>query len=375
MREADDGAVRRSMGLISIDTSGPTAAHVPPNARLGSAPGLQALREPSPRLGFTARPILQRSPPGSWPRALRGAALPGVATLALHAAFAAAFLYLLSFHDPEQVREVEIPVEVVSAMPETPKPVAVPPPPKPPAPDPLRQALAQPTAPDPKPPAPPAVQPTALAASEPKLTATLPPLAAAPPEPMRAATQDRENRSANVEPDVEKVDQAIREAHPQEMPRTLTTSDPAAVFAVPPPAEADPTEKPAPPIPAKAPSESEKLAAALPMDVSAMPMSFRAVLSGNGAQVSAAYKGLVYGKFNHGAEIVEQARRQHLKGQVIVAFSIDDAGKLKELSVLQSSGRAAVDALGLEMIRSAAPFPPPPPDAQRSFTPALTFGD
>ncbi len=81
--------------------------------------------------------------------------MPTIATVAVHAGFAIAFLYLLAFRDPEPSREVEIPVEVVSAMPEAPKPTA--PPPKPPAPDPLRQALKPPVAPDPKPPAPPAV--------------------------------------------------------------------------------------------------------------------------------------------------------------------------------------------------------------------------
>ena len=59
----------------------------------------------------------------------------------------------------------------------------------------------------------------------------------------------------------------------------------------------------------------------------------------------------------------------------MVSFSIDDEGQLKDLSVLQTSGNAALDALGLAMIRAAAPFPPPPPDAQRAFTPALTFGE
>ena len=366
------------MGLISIDTPGPTAADVPPDVRLGTAAALQALREPIPRLAFTARHILQQGRPATWRRSLRAASLPSLATLVIHGVFAAAFFYLLSFRDPEQSREVEIPVEVVAAMPEA----AAPPAPaparsKPPVPDPVRPPLAPSPAPDPKPPAPPAVQPTVLAAPKPEAAATLPPLAVPPPEPTRAATQDRQVEQANIVPDGETVDRAIREARPATMPRVLTTSDPKASFVVPPPAEPrpDPTGTPAPPIPAKAPSESDKLAAALPMDVSALPLSFRAVLSGNGAEVSTAYKGLVYGKFNHGAEIVDQARRQHLKGQVIVAFSIDAAGKLKDLSVLQSSGDAAVDALGLEMIRTAAPFPPPPPDAQRSFTPALTFGD
>ena len=161
------------------------------------------------------------------------------------------------------------------------------------------------------------------------------------------------------------------------MPDVLTTADPKATFTVPakPEPKPEPDPKPSPAVPAKVPSETDKLAAALPMDTSAMPSSFRAVLSGTGTFVSAAYKGVVFGRLGRDPGIAEKARRQHLKGQVLVSFSIDDDGHLKNLSVLQTSGNAALDALGLAMIRAAAPFPPPPPDAQRAFTPALTFGE
>jgi protein TonB len=206
--------------------------------------------------------------------------------------------------------------------------------------------------------------------------AAAPKLVAPPPEPARAATQDRDAKPANLAPDEDRTESATHEARPADVPRTLATSAADASFAVPAPLppKPDPLPKPAPPVVKKVPSEADKLAAALPMDTSAMPMSFRSVLAGNGAQVSAAYKGLVYGRFNRNPAIAERAQRQNLKGQVIVAFTIDDTGKLSQLAVVQSSGNADVDALGLEMIRSAAPFPPPPPEAQRSFTPALSFG-
>ena len=260
----------------------------------------------------------------------------------------------------------------------------------------LQQALAAPVAPDAHPPAPPRAQP--IAPDPPKTAAPERPQAAppspappptsgnpaggtagpklveAPPEPTRAATDTKPDKPANLEPDLKQVDEATHEARPAEVPRTLSTTDAKAAFAVPAPLppKPNPVAKLTAPVPTRTPSATDKLAAALPMDLAAMPLSFRNVLSGNGAQVSAAYKGLVYGRFNR--DIAEQAQRQHLKGQVIVAFSIGDTGEIVDLSVVQSSGNAALDALGLEMIRSAAPFPPPPPEAQRSFTPAFSFG-
>ena len=420
-----------------IDTRGPVAPDVPPDARLEDARHLQALHVPSPRLDLTPRHILQQPRALSWGERASRAARALVAAALVHAGFAVAFVYLLSFRDTVPPREVELPVEIVTLPPEPPKPAppkpaapkgdaresggtsgsgskgapgkgdaGKPDTPKPDTPKPdgarpsptqaLQQALAAPVAPDPHPPAPPRVQPVApdpatpAAPDRPQAAkpAPAPPpssrdpagggagpkLVEAPPEPTRAATDSKTDKPANLEPDLKQVDAATHEARPAEVPRTLATSDPQAAFAVPAPLppKPNPVEKPAAPIPARTPSATDKLAAALPMDLSAMPLSFRNVLSGNGAQVSAAYKGLVYGRFNR--DIAERAQRQHLKGQVIVAFSIGDTGEIVDLSVVQSSGNAALDDLGLEMIRSAAPFPPPPPEAQRSFTPAFSFG-
>ena len=404
---------------------------MPPDARLEDARHLQALHDPSPRLDLTPRHILQQPPTLTRAvRVVRAMRSLGVAAL-VHLGFAAAFVYLLSFRDAVPPREVELPVEIVTLPAEPPKPA----PPKgdaresggpkgsgskgdakdegkadarpkadaskadaarPSPTEALQQAVAAPVAPDPHPPAPPRVQP--VAPDPPKTAAPERPQAAkpspapppasgnpaggtagpklveAPPEPTRAATDTKPDKPANLEPDLKQVDEATHEARPAEVPRTLSTTDAKAAFAVPAPLppKPNPVAKPAAPVPTRTPSATDKLAAALPMDLAAMPLSFRNVLSGNGAQVSAAYKGLVYGRFNR--DIAEQAQRQHLKGQVIVAFSIGDTGEIVDLSVVQSSGNAALDALGLEMIRSAAPFPPPPPEAQRSFTPAFSFG-
>ncbi len=372
------------MSLIVSDAAQPTTAGGP-QGRLGSAASLLGLLDPTPsraRLDVVPRKILQRDELSGWSRKLRRRTLPALATVVIHLAFAACFAFLLTWREDAARPEVEIPVEVVAEAPEPPPAPAKPPPepPKilptvtpapprqPPAPDPQPQARQEPKAEDPKPAEP---QPAVPLAPAP------PPIVAPPPDAAPAATQAEVNKPANLEPDEHQVDTATHESRPSDVPAVLTTADPKASFAVPAKAEPkpEPEPKPAPATPDKVPSETDKLAAALPMDTSAMPSSFRAVLSGTGAFVSAAYKGVVFGRLGRDPAINEKARRQHLKGQVLVSFSIGDRGELKDLSILQTSGNAALDALGLAMIRAAAPFPPPPPDAQRAFTPALTFGE
>ena len=374
------------MSLIVSDAAEPTAAGYTA-ARLGSAASYLTLLDPVPstaRLDVVPRKVLQRDEPSGWSRKLRRRTLPVLATVVIHLSFAAAFAFLLTWREDTGSREVEIPIEVVAELPpqpppapakpqpEPPKPVlpAAPAPPSPPAPEPEPQPQARqepkaedPKPADPRPPVPPAPAP--------------PPLVAPPPDAAPSATQAEVSKPANLDTEHNPIAQATHEARPPDVPDVLTTADPKASFTVPakPEPKPEPEPKPAPAVPDKVPSETAKLAAALPMDTSAMPSSFRAVLSGTGTFVSAAYKGVVFGRLGRDPGISEKARRQHLKGQVLVSFSIGDRGELQDLSVLQTSGNAALDALGLAMIRAAAPFPPPPPDAQRAFTPALTFGE
>ena len=367
-------------GLFVSTASWPEADD--PSARLGRAADLEAILEPSAALDLVPRHILQQTAPEPASVRMRRRAGGALATFVIHVGFAAAFVAFLTWRPVPPADDGEVPVEIL-VEPPPPKPQAARPPdaPKlePPKPEPTKPApsksladlIPQPPpapAPDPNPPAPPVVQPPPSAPAQPALLAP-------PPEPTRAKTQTQEKTPPNLEPDAAEAPKATHEAKPLDAPKVLATADPKASFAVPKPAVPKPqTADPAPAAP-RAPTETEKLAAALPMDTTALPDTFRAVLSGNGAAVDAAYKGLVFGQFGRSAaSISERARQQHLKGQVIVAFTIDDEGGIKSLVVFQSSGNPAVDALGIEMIRSAAPFPAPPPGAPRSFTPALAFG-
>ncbi len=397
---------------------------MPPEARLGDARHLQALYRPEPPLDLVPRPVLQRDARWTWPARIRSAAGLGAGTLLVHLALAAAFFYLLSFRDVEAPHEVEIPIEVVRDVPKpaaaaggaqglggqgaagtpgggtrpasgpkpgTTKPALTsgpPPAPQPPAasPDEKREAALSPQTPPPvAPPPPPSPapkppsEPGAPAAAAPSSGAAAPPkLVAPPPDAARSATQDQENKPANLVPDEHQTDQATHEAKPVAVPDALTTEDQRAEPSLPAPVKAKPlpVDKPAPPIPAKAPSAADKLAAALPMDASAMPLSFRSVLAGNSAaQINAAYQGVVQGRIRQAqTELARTAFAQHMSGSVAVTFTIDDAGHVNGLAVVQSSGDAQLDALALHAIELAAPFPPPPPEAEHRFNKAFLVG-
>jgi len=60
--------------------------------------------------------------------------------------------------------------------------------------------------------------------------------------------------------------------------------------------------------------------------------------------------------------------RVSARGMAVIAFSIAGNGGLNALSVAQSSGSDRLDRAALQMVQRAAPFPPPPPGAQRSFS-------
>jgi periplasmic protein TonB len=60
--------------------------------------------------------------------------------------------------------------------------------------------------------------------------------------------------------------------------------------------------------------------------------------------------------------------RAPTRGRAVVAFAITDAGTLASVTVVQSSGSAALDQVAMDHIRRAAPFPQPPAGAQRQFS-------
>lgn len=66
---------------------------------------------------------------------------------------------------------------------------------------------------------------------------------------------------------------------------------------------------------------------------------------------------------------VQRVRRPRVgeSGAATVSFRVASNGGLSALTVARSSGSRALDNAALQVIRRAAPFPVPPPGAQRSF--------
>lgn len=93
--------------------------------------------------------------------------------------------------------------------------------------------------------------------------------------------------------------------------------------------------------------------------------------AGTGSIESASYKALVFGRLqavNHMGEM-----RRSIPAVAGIHFKIGDDGALLEAKIVVPSGNPAYDASVVAMVRKAAPFPPPPPGAQREFDATIKF--
>lgn len=105
--------------------------------------------------------------------------------------------------------------------------------------------------------------------------------------------------------------------------------------------------------------------------------------SGSGQQVSAAgnaavsnYPGQVVSRLRRALRYPGEARRERLRGEVHVSFSVSANGGVASARVVRSTGHQVLDQAALETIRRAAPFPAIPTAAGRrswDFTVPLAF--
>lgn len=105
--------------------------------------------------------------------------------------------------------------------------------------------------------------------------------------------------------------------------------------------------------------------------------------SGSGQQASAAgnaavsnYPGQVVSRLRRALRYPGEARRERLRGEVHVSFSVSANGGVASARVVRSSGHQVLDQAALETIRRAAPFPAIPTAAGRrswDFTVPLAF--
>ncbi|MFV0243838.1 MAG: TonB family protein [Qingshengfaniella sp.] len=69
---------------------------------------------------------------------------------------------------------------------------------------------------------------------------------------------------------------------------------------------------------------------------------------------------------------IAKTRRDQIRGggnaTATVAFSVAADGRLASVSLARASGNPKLDKIAVQHVRRAAPFPAPPPGAQRSFT-------
>ncbi|WP_299656301.1 TonB family protein [uncultured Jannaschia sp.] len=61
------------------------------------------------------------------------------------------------------------------------------------------------------------------------------------------------------------------------------------------------------------------------------------------------------------------------RGTATIAFTVAANGTLASLGLARASGVARIDREAVDLIRRAAPFPPPPPGAQTSFTVPISW--
>lgn len=96
--------------------------------------------------------------------------------------------------------------------------------------------------------------------------------------------------------------------------------------------------------------------------------------SGNAAVSN--YPGKVASKLRRTLRYPPAARKDRLRGEVQVAFTVSSAGGVAAVRVARSSGFSVLDQAAIEAVRRASPFPPIPADAGRSswsFTVPLAF--
>jgi colicin import membrane protein len=107
------------------------------------------------------------------------------------------------------------------------------------------------------------------------------------------------------------------------------------------------------------------------------PEIFRAVavpLPTEGGDEPMSYKMIVFGLLERAKQYPESARERGARGNAVVSFTIDETGALTNVSLVRSSGDTDLDVESLALVARAAPFPKPPPDAQRAFAAEITFG-
>jgi protein TonB len=190
-------------------------------------------------------------------------------------------------------------------------------------------------------------------------------------KPADTRAPDRSDKAPAL-PEIEEDRAATTDAPPPPKPAELAEAD--APIETPEPEVAPkvskkpkpkPEEKPKPKAdaPPKDLTGKAKPASADAASGSPAPKAAAAESAGNGVKATANYGSAVMKKIRK-----TKKQRALAKGAVIVGFAISEDGGLASVKVLQSSGSAELDMVAQDHIRRSAPFPPPPPGADRKFS-------
>ncbi|QFU14873.1 TonB family protein [Microvirga thermotolerans] len=185
-----------------------------------------------------------------------------------------------------------------------------------------------------------------------------------PPEPDREAEPAAQPEPAPVPPKQAETEPAPK---PPAMPPAKTAQRPVPKV----PAKAAPgTPRPA----ASGRGETGRGAEAVSSLAAAHGASGRSGTAGAG--LSDSYRSRVMAHLARYKLYPEAARRQRMRGRVLVTFGLDAGGRVTGVSLSGSSGHGLLDAEALAMVRRASPFPPIPPEngqASASFTAPIVY--
>lgn len=198
------------------------------------------------------------------------------------------------------------------------------------------------------------------------ITATSTPTSQPPTPVETAAAHPVKVTEASLPADVTKpVDQPIEPpiAKPEPKPETAAKSKPPEKTAKPkPPAKPKPTT-------AGSGGKSDANAAA---SFAASGGSGKVAAGGSAAE--SRYPGLVQAALRRALRFPSNAG--NARGQALVQFLVAANGSVSGITIVSSTGSAALDQAAMDTVRRAAPFPPIPADAGRSswsFTLPLQF--
>jgi protein TonB len=177
------------------------------------------------------------------------------------------------------------------------------------------------------------------------------PQAEPPPAPMAVPPPPQ------VEPPLEMAESPRPRARPQARPVVQPATPERAVAEAPPEAPEPKTPEPKTPAPEAPKAEAPASAPAAGAAHAARPAEVRRAAGG-----AARYGDAVMRQ-------IAKLRRPKApeRGTVTVGFEIGGDGGLRRVTVVASSGSAALDAVAMDHIRRAAPFPPPPEGAATRF--------